>query len=65
MHDTDKNYSDERQTHDTGIEYVRKTGRHDIFKPMIWKLSRRHFNTLDALQARYHMEGATDTTLTS
>ena len=65
MHDTDKHYSDERQTHDTRMEYVRKTRRLDIFKPMMWKLRRRHFNKLEALQARHHMEGATNTTLPS
>ena len=36
MHDTDEHYSDERQTHDTRTEYVRKTGRRDIFTPKMW-----------------------------
>ena len=36
MHDTDEHYSDERQNHDTRMEYVRKNGRLDIFTPMMW-----------------------------
>ena len=31
MHDTGEHYSDERQNHDTRMEYVRKTGWLDIF----------------------------------
>lgn len=31
MHDTDNHYFDVRQTHDTRMEYVRKTGRHGMF----------------------------------
>ena len=65
MHDTDEHYSDERQTHDARMEYVQKTGRRDIFTPMMWQLSRRHFNKLEALQARHHMKGATNITLPS
>jgi hypothetical protein len=65
MHDTDDHYSDERQTHDTRMEYVQKIGAHDIFTPMMWKLSKRHFNKLEALQARHHMKDATNITLPS
>ena len=65
MHDIDEHYYDERQCHDTRMEYVQKTRGHDIFTPMMWKLSRRHFNKLEALQARHHMEGATNITLPS
>ena len=36
MHDTDEHYSDERQTDDARMEYVRKNGRLDIFTPMMW-----------------------------
>ena len=36
MHDTDEHYSGERESHDTRMEYVRKTGRLDIFTPMMW-----------------------------
>ena len=31
MHDTDEHYSDERQSHDMRMEYVRKIGQLDIF----------------------------------
>ena len=31
MHDTDNHYFDVRQTHDTRMEYVRKTGQHGMF----------------------------------
>ena len=31
MHDTNNHYFDVRQTHDTRMEYVRKTGRHGMF----------------------------------
>ena len=31
LHDTDNHYFDVRQTHDTRMEYVRKTGRHGMF----------------------------------
>ena len=31
MHDTDNHYFDVRQTYDTRMEYVRKTGRHGMF----------------------------------
>ena len=65
MHDTDEHYSNEWQTHDTRMEYVQKTGRHDIFTPMMWKLIVRHFNKLEALQARHHMEVAINITLPS
>ena len=65
MHDTDEHYSDERQSHDTRMEYVRKIRRLDIFTPMMWQLSRRHFKKLEALQARHHMEGAINITLPS
>ena len=50
MHDTNEHYSDERQTHDTRMEHVRKIGQRDIFTPMMWKLSRRHFNKLEAMR---------------
>ena len=65
MHDTDEHYYDERQSNDMRMEYVRKTGRLHIFTPMMWKLSRRHFNKLEALQARHHMKGAINITLPS
>ena len=50
MHDTDNHYFDVRQTHDTRMEYVRKTGRHEINRTMMCKLSRRHFTKLEAMQ---------------
>ena len=31
VHDTDNHYFDVRQTHDTRMEYVQKTGRHGMF----------------------------------
>ena len=65
MHDTDEHYSDERQSHDTRMEYVRKTGRLDIFTPMMWQVSRRHFNKLEAVHARNHMQDATNITVTT
>jgi hypothetical protein len=65
MHDTDEQYFDVRQTHDTRMEYVRKTGPHDIFTPMMWKLSRRIYKKLEAMQARQHMKDATNITLPS
>ena len=40
MHDTDEHYSDERQSHDTRMEYVQKTGRHVTLIGIIYKLSR-------------------------
>ena len=65
MHDTDEHNSDERPSHDTRMKYVRKNGRLDIFTPMMWQLSRRHFNKLEALQTRHHMKGAINITLPS
>ena len=65
MHDTDEHYSDERQSHDTRMEYVRKTGRLDIFTPMMCKLRRRHFKKLEAMKARHHMKDAMNITLPS
>jgi hypothetical protein len=64
MHDTNEHYSDERQSHDTRMEYVRK------------KWTALHIHTYDvvtkqkALQqirntARHHMEGAINITLPS
>ena len=65
MHDTDEHYSDERQTHDARMEYVRKTGRHDIFTATMCKLSRRIFKKIEVMQARHHMKDATNITLPS
>jgi hypothetical protein len=65
MHDTEEHYSGVRKTHDTKMEYERKTGPHDIFTPMMWKLSRRHFNKLEALQGRIHMKVETNISLPS
>ena len=45
MHDTDEHYSDERQSHDTRMEYVQKNGR---------------LNKLEAVHARNHMQDATN-----
>ena len=44
MHDTNKHNFYVRQPHFRRMEYVRKT------------LSRRHFNKLEAVQARHHMK---------
>ena len=30
MHDTDEHYANERQIHDTRMEYVQKTGRREF-----------------------------------
>ena len=65
MHDTDEHYFDVRQPQDRRMEYVRKTGRHDIFTPMMCQLSRRIFKKLEAMQARHHMKDATNITLPS
>ena len=65
MLDTDKQYFDVRQTYDMRMEYVEKTGPHDIFTPMMCQLSRRIFKKLEAMQARHHMKDATNITLPS
>jgi len=65
MHDIDEYYSNERKSPDTRMEYVRKTGWLDIFTPMMWLLTRRHFNKLEALQTRHPMKGAINITLPS
>ena len=63
MHDTDEHYADERQTHDTRMEYVKK--RHDILTARMCKLSRSIFKKIEVMQARHHMKDATNITLPS
>ena len=46
-------------------EYVKKTGRHDIFTATMCKLSRRIFKKIEVMQARHHMKDATNITLPS
>ena len=45
-----KRMRDVRHIHDTRMEYVQKTGRHEITRTMVGKLSRRHFTKLEAMQ---------------
>ena len=60
MHDTDEHYSDERQSHDTRMEYVRKNGQLDIFTDTMCKVSRCNSTKLEAIvQARHHTQHAT------
>ena len=47
------------------MEYVRKTGLHDIFTTTMCKLSRRIFKKIEVMQARHHMKDATNITLPS
>jgi hypothetical protein len=53
MHDTDEHNFYVRQPHCRRMEYVQKT------------LSKRHFNKLEAMQARHHMKDPTKITLPS
>ena len=63
MHDTDKQYFDVRKSYEDGI--CKKKGQHCIFTVMMCKLSRRHFNKLEAMESRHHMKDATNITLPS
>ena len=47
------------------MEYVRKTGRRDIFTATMFKLSRRIFKKIEVMQAIHHMKDATNITLPS
>ena len=65
MQDVDKHYFNVRRPHDRTIECVRKKGHHCIFTAMMCKLSRMHFNKLEAMKARHHMKDAMNITLPS
>ena len=65
MQDADEHYFNVRQPHDRTIESVRKLDSVAYSQLMMCKLRRRHFNKLEAMKARHHMNDATNITLPS
>ena len=65
MHDANEHYFDVRQAQERRMEYVIKTGWHDIFTAMMCKLSSRILKKIEVMQARHHMKDATNITLPS